>query len=600
MAVHESLHLHVTTDKFYIQPVDSGIDELLVIDRVSQEIGLQANKGQLPSASVTKPIYGIFGIIRLIAGPYLIVITKREKIGDVDGHTVWKVIDTEVLSFKRTLLHLTEQQNAHNKTYLNMLESALKMDGYYYCTNFDLTHSFQRLFNTSPDFHTMSLVERADPRFMWNGHLLRELSQQSDLGRYCLPVVHGFIECQSCNINNKTFDYVLISRRSVYRAGTRFYVRGIDTEGQVANFVETEQIVQYEGSKCSYVQVRGSIPLFWTQRPNLQYKPKFKLNTSSHIEVFQRHFDDLVFNYGEQILINLVNHTGGEGQLEKAFSQSVTNTKNPKIRYEYFDFHHECRKMRWDRLSILTDRLGEDIKRIGYFAIGKDGICQSQQEGVFRTNCIDCLDRTNVVQGILARIVLEKQLTKLGVLEASQRITDMKTFISKFNNIWADNADAVSKQYAGTGALKTDFTRQGKRTKMGLVMDGWNSLIRYFKNNFGDGFRQDAIDLILGNYVIEENEGISRPSPLQAERDWKFYAVPVIFVIAMGMCLISILLPDESWSEQFMYILFWGTASIVSLGVIYIYGSEFVDQPKLVHTQARVNGAVMYDTPKQA
>ena len=25
------------------------------------------------------------------------------------------------------------------------------------------------------------------------------------------------------------------------------------------------------------------------------------------------------------------------------------------------------------------------------------------QEGVFRTNCIDCLDRTNVVQGLLAR-----------------------------------------------------------------------------------------------------------------------------------------------------------------------------------------------------
>lgn len=38
-------------------------------------------------------------------------------------------------------------------------------------------------------------------------------------------------------------------------------------------------------------------------------------------------------------------------------------------------------------------------------------------------------------------------------------------------------------------------------------------------------FYQDAIDLILGNYTVEENEGISRPSPLQAERDWKFYAV---------------------------------------------------------------------------
>jgi hypothetical protein len=56
-------------------------------------------------------------------------------------------------------------------------------------------------------------------------------------------------------------------------------------------------------------------------------------------------------------------------------------------------------------------------------------------------------------------------------------------------------------------------------------MDGWNSLTRYFKNNFSDGFRQDSIDLFLGNYQVEENEGISKPSPFQTERDWKFYAV---------------------------------------------------------------------------
>lgn len=32
------------------------------------------------------------------------------------------------------------------------------------------------------------------------------------------------------------------------------------------------------------------------------------------------------------------------------------------------------------------------------------------QQGVFRTNCIDCLDRTNVVQSMLAQNSLEKQL----------------------------------------------------------------------------------------------------------------------------------------------------------------------------------------------
>lgn len=35
-------------------------------------------------------------------------------------------------------------------------------------------------------------------------------------------------------------------------------------------------------------------------------------------------------------------------------------------------------------------------------------ICQ--QEGIFRVNCMDCLDRTNVVQAAIARLVMEQQV----------------------------------------------------------------------------------------------------------------------------------------------------------------------------------------------
>lgn len=39
------------------------------------------------------------------------------------------------------------------------------------------------------------------------------------------------------------------------RAGVRFYRRGLDAEGNAANFVETEQILQYKDSRCAFVQV---------------------------------------------------------------------------------------------------------------------------------------------------------------------------------------------------------------------------------------------------------------------------------------------------------------------------------------------------------
>ena len=43
-------------------------------------------------------------------GAYLIVITKREKVGELLGHTIWRLADTEIHSYKRTTTHLTEQQ----------------------------------------------------------------------------------------------------------------------------------------------------------------------------------------------------------------------------------------------------------------------------------------------------------------------------------------------------------------------------------------------------------------------------------------------------------------------------------------------------------
>ncbi|KAG3101235.1 hypothetical protein PI125_g14516 [Phytophthora idaei] len=75
-----------------------------------------------------------------------------------------------------------------------------------------------------------------------------------------------------------------------------------------------------------------------------------------------------------------------------------------------------------------------------------------------------------------------------------------------FKNAWADNADYVSRMYAGTGALKTDFTRTGRRTIAGTLQDGVNSVTRYYLNNFSDGIRQDSFDLLVGNFTPDKRD----------------------------------------------------------------------------------------------
>jgi hypothetical protein len=343
--------------------------------------------------------------------------------------------------------------------------------------------------------------------------------------------------------------------------------------------VETEQIVEYGTEIASYIQIRGSIPLFWAQKPNLKYKPKPSLAQSNHMEAFVKHFEEMTLRYHRVVCLNLVNQTGSESVLEKAFKEYSANSVLPNVRYEAFDFHHECRNMNWDRLDILINRISQEIEDFGYFLRSKGQ--HQQQEGVFRTNCIDCLDRTNVVQGMLAKISLNRVLKRLGILGESEQIHRHPDVEYMFKNIWADNGDYCSIQYSGTGALKTDYTRTGKRTLAGPLRDGYNSIVRYFKNNFLDGFRQDAIDLLLGNYRVTEDEGKTKPSPLDKERDWKYYTLPVLMIFSFVMWTMLIILPSEYTSEYLLYILFWGSMFIATGGVIYISGHEFVDKPVL-------------------
>lgn len=56
---------------------------------------------------------------------------------------------------------------------------------------------------------------------------------------------------------------------------------------------------------------------------------------------------------------------------------------------------------------------------------------------------------------------------------------------------------ALSKIYAGTGALKSSFTRHGKMSFAGAIADARKSATRMYINNFADKGRQNTIDMLL-------------------------------------------------------------------------------------------------------
>lgn len=92
-----------------IEPIHDPAN-ILVIDRLNQEFSLIDGKKHIPSTSKSRAIFGIVGTIRLLAGPYLVVITKCSKAGMVNGQDIWKIDETEIIPFARTILHLNEEQ----------------------------------------------------------------------------------------------------------------------------------------------------------------------------------------------------------------------------------------------------------------------------------------------------------------------------------------------------------------------------------------------------------------------------------------------------------------------------------------------------------
>ena len=82
---------------------------------------------------------------------------------------------------------------------------------------------------------------------------------------------------------------------------------------------------------------------------------------------------------------------------------------------------------------------------------------------------------------------------------------------SYHRELWAENGDALSHIYAGTGALNTSFTRSGKRTLAGVLSDATKSVSRAYINNFQDKSKQIAIDMFLGNLSDQRQVTIFDP-----------------------------------------------------------------------------------------
>ncbi|XP_055370437.1 synaptojanin-1 isoform X3 [Betta splendens] len=485
--------------------------------------------------------YGILGVLRLNLGDSmlhsLVVVTGCSSVGKVQDSEVFRVTQTDFISLKN---------DPGDEDRISEVRKVLNSGHFYFAWS-----STGVSMDLSLNAHRRILQDTTDNRFFWNQSLHLHLKHYGvNCDDWLLRLMCGGVEIRTIYAGHKQAKACIFSRLSSERAGTRFNVRGTNDDGQVANFVETEQVVFLDDKVSSFIQIRGSIPLFWEQ-PGIQKKSLkgvlLHLNENRHpnrldenphlvgshrvklsrgfeanAPAFERHFTALRRLYGKQVIINLLGGKEGEHMLSKAFQSHLKASEHASaVKMVNFDYHQNVKGGKADKLhSVLKPQLNKFIEDCGFFYYTAEMGIERSQGGTIRTNCLDCLDRTNSVQAFFALEMLPKQLEIMGLTEKPQLVA---RFQEVFRTMWSANGDSISKIYAGTGAL------DGK-AKAGKLKDGARSVTRTIQNNFFDTSKQEAIDILrlgstLNSDLADKARALLTTSSL--------YASPRVL---LGMC----------------------------------------------------------------
>ena len=521
-------------------------------------------------------MYGCAGVVRLLSGYYLVVLTSCCFVERILGRAVFKATNFGIIrcSAPGSFHAMSKQHKRDEARYLHLLRASLVANTkhLYFVHGHDMSRNCQSQYllcrprcsiratllhkdpfrssaecevvsrsksggETHPyglndgfkDDDSVTVISRhrqddqwslADKSFCWNryaGEMLDNIASPEDymgpsVRVLLLPLICGsFDSFQDAKGNSLS----ILARTSISRFGIRHHCRGSNGEGEVANFVESEQIlhVKYDVKHVtlsSFVMVRGSVPLRWSQPlRDLSWNPKIIFESEGNFSVTQRHFANLISNYGRIKVIDLLSCQGEEGMLKHAFRRSVSalpNQPNSSVQYFHFDLHRETSDRNTVALESLTSWTKAEVSDLGQFMLASDlevSGCETKlQNGIFRVNCKDCLDRTNLVQSIIARSVLQEQMRTMTGIDIDFR----NRCKGAHKVLWADHGDRISSQYAGTLALRRDLTRTGKRTFRGLLQDARTSLKRYCRAKLFDGNAQGSLDLWTSQYLPRRTE----------------------------------------------------------------------------------------------
>ncbi|KAK4705453.1 phosphatidylinositol 3,5-bisphosphate 5-phosphatase, partial [Phenoliferia sp. Uapishka_3] len=510
---------------------------------------------------VIPKFYGIAGFVRFTSTYYMVLIMTRAPVALIGGHYVYHCETTSL----RPISPVPSARNAEEARLIAAFQNVDLSKNFYFSCSYDLTHTLQHNLTQSETPRKDGKLTDYNDKWVWNRHLLKPAVRHlKDKSPWILPLIHGFVDQAKLSVFGRPVYITLIARRSRHFAGARFLKRGVNDQGYVANDVETEQIVsdalttpfysvpptggprKPNSRYTSFVQVRGSIPLYWSQESiNMSPKPPIELTiVDPYFSAAALHFDDLLGRYGGPItVLNLIKQKERqprESKLLGEFKECIDYLNqflpaDQHIKYNAWDLAAANKQRDKDVIGVLEDIAEEALESTNFFhtgpepswyALNRDADTPQYrstpllQHGVVRTNCIDCLDRTNAAQFVIAKAALGHQLHSLGIIHHPRLPFDSDA-VNLITEMFHDHGDTIALQYGGSHLVNTMDTYRKIGQWTSHSRDMIENVKRYYSNSFVDADKQAAIDLFLG---IDNTPPLPtlhlKSNPRRSYRDW--------------------------------------------------------------------------------
>ncbi|KAG5523611.1 hypothetical protein RHGRI_035420 [Rhododendron griersonianum] len=453
--------------------------------------------------------YGIVGFIKFLGPYYMLLITKRRKIGTICGHAVYAISKSEMIPIPNPTVRSTMGFSKNeNRSFVN---SACKCK-----------MSLVEL-SISGRYFKLTLIARRSRHFAGTRYLKRGVNEKGRVAN--------------------------------------------DVETEQIAFEDVP-----EGCPIcisSVVQNRGSIPLFWSQETSrMNIKPDIILSKKDHkYQATRLHFENLVKRYGNPVIIlNLIKtreKKPRESILRAEFGNAIALinkdlTGENRLKFLHLDLNKYSKNKAIDVLALLWKVAAYALNFTGFFycqvapTSGTKGLinwsyfqnnyngdfsvqnlCDTKmgvngetddtcssidkcgkrfvkppmfQKGVLRTNCIDCLDRTNVAQFAFGLVSLGHQLHALGFTD--DPIIGMDCPLADdLMGLYETMGDTLALQYGGSAAHNKIFSQRRGHWKAAVQSQEFlRTLQRYYSNAYMDAEKQDAINVFLGHFQPQQGK----------------------------------------------------------------------------------------------